>query len=222
MSVPRWLPRKVVSRMLAAVALVFAVAAPASASIYQYTGTLTAAQVVDGGGSSSTATGTAVVTVDDSLFTVTTDMIWSGLSGPADRAHLHFAPFGVSRSVADPNTDFFHEVLDDPARTIPNCNLVFTDCVPPSGSSSDLLQLAIDDGYGAGYALGLGSDSFADLVFALNQGDIYIDMHTDLYPSGEIRGQLGPATVPEPPMLALLGLGFAVAAFTRRRARAAS
>lgn len=193
-----------------------AVAAPAGATLIQYTAALTASQVVDGGGSTSTATASAVVTLDDILFTVTTDLTWSGLSGPADRSHLHFAPLGVSRSVADPNTYFFHEVLDDPDRTVLNCNLDFTDCVPPSGSSTDVLPLAIDDGYGAGFALGFATDSFADLILALNQGDIYIDMHTELYPSGEIRGQFAPAPMPEPSTFALLALGImVVTAFTK-------
>lgn len=190
---------------------------PAGAALIEYTATLTAAQVVDGGGSTSPAVGSAVVTLDDTLFTVTTDLTWTGLSGPADRSHLHFAPIGISRSVADPNTYFFHEVIDDPARTVLNCDLDFTNCVPPSGSSTDVLELAVDDGYGAGLALGFATDSFADLVLALNQGDIYIDMHTGLYPSGEIRGQLSPtAAVPEPSSIALVSLAILFIAFRRR------
>lgn len=196
-----------------------AVAAPAGATLFQYTAALTASQVVDGGGSTSTATGSALVTLDDTLFTVTTDTTWSGLSGPADRAHLHFAPFGVSRSVADPNTYFFHELINDSTRTVLNCDLVYPDCVLPSGSSTDVLQLAVDDGYGAGLALGFATDSFADLILALNQGDIYIDMHTAIYPSGEIRGQFGPAAVPEPSTFALLALGIMLATFPRRSRR---
>ena len=194
----------------------FAVSSPAGAALIAYTGTLTASQVVDGGGSTSSAIGSAVVTLDDTLFTVTTDLTWSGLSGPADRSHLHFAPIGISRSVADPNEYFFHEVLDDPARTVLNCNLDFTDCVPPTGSSTDVLQLAVDDGYGAGFALGFSTDSFADLVLALNRGDIYVDMHTGLYPSGEIRGQLVPVAVPEPSTFALAMLGLIFIALRRR------
>ncbi len=205
----------VLGMTLTAIAGTFSLAVPARATIHQYMGTLNAGQVVDGGGSTSTATGSAVVTVDDSSYTVTTDLTWSGLSGPADRAHLHFAPIGVSRSVADPNTYFFHEVLDDPDRTIAGCNLGYPDCVPPSGTSSDVLQLSADDGYGAGLALGFSTNSFADLVLALNQGDIYVDMHTALYPSGEIRGQL--AAVPEPFTWAMTMLGFASFGFVTHR-----
>jgi hypothetical protein len=189
-------------------------AGPADAGLLHYTANLNASQVVDGV-STSTATGSALVTLDDSLYTVTTEVTWQGLSGPTDRSHLHFAPFGVSRTVADPTELFFHEVIDDPARTIPACDLVFTDCAPPTGSSIDVLQLAADNGYGAGPALGLATDTFADLILALNLGDIYIDMHTKLYPTGEIRGQLAAATVPEPSTLMLAALGF-VAAFVRR------
>jgi hypothetical protein len=130
---------------------------------------------------------------------------------------LHFAPIGVSRFAADPGNNFFHEVIDDPARTIAGCNLGYTNCAPPSGNSHDVLQLAVDSGYGAGFALGLLTDSFADLILALNQGDIYVDMHTELYPSGEIRGQLGVAAVPEPSTWAMLILGFAGIGFMAYR-----
>ena len=63
------------------------------------------------------------------------------------------------------------------------------------------------NGHGAGLALALATDSFADLVLALNQADIYIDMHASRYPSGEIRGQLSPeAVVPEPSLSALMAV----------------
>jgi hypothetical protein len=213
--------------LLSALAAPISLAAPANATLYQYTATLNAAQVVDGGGSTSTATGSALVTLDDTLFTVTTDVTWSGLSGPADRAHLHFAPVGVSRSFADPDTWFFHEVIDDP--TVPCFASV---CAPATGTSHDVLQLAVDNGYGAGIALGLFADpsadpssfidSFANLILALNLGDIYIDMHTELYPSGEIRGQLGVAAVPEPSTWAMLIVGFAGVGFMAYRRKSKS
>jgi hypothetical protein len=44
-------------------------------------GNLDAAQVVDGGGSTSTATGFATVTIDTTLFTITTDLSWTRVDG---------------------------------------------------------------------------------------------------------------------------------------------
>jgi hypothetical protein len=197
-------------------------AAPANATLYEYTATLNAAQVVDGV-STSTATGSAIVTLDDSLYTVTTDVTWQNLSGPTDRAHLHFAPIGVSRSVADPSTWFFHEVIDNPTTPCFATN----NCAPSSGTAHDVLQLSVNDGYGAGIALGLFNNpsadpttlpnSFADLINVLNLGDVYVDMHTELYPSGEIRGQLGVAAVPEPSTWAMMLLGFAGIGFMAYR-----
>jgi hypothetical protein len=72
-------------------------------------------------------------------------------------------------------------------------------------------------------SLGFSTDSFADLILALNLGDIYVDMHTALYPSGEIRGQLGVAAVPEPSTWAMMLLGFAGIGFMacRRKAKPA-
>ncbi len=87
-------------------------AQPGQAEIITLSGSLDASQVVDGGGSISTATGFGIVTIDTTLFTITTDLSWSGLSGPADRSHLHDAPEGVSR-FTPPNDIFFHEIFYD-------------------------------------------------------------------------------------------------------------
>ena len=90
-------------------------------------------QVVPSGGSTSTATGFATVLVDTSLFTITTNLSFQGLTGPADRAHLHDAPEGTPTDFS-----FEHEVLglDDtsPARTVP-CGVV-RQMVEPSSTRS--------------------------------------------------------------------------------------
>ncbi len=53
------------------------------------------------------------------------------------------------------------------------------------------------------------------LIPALLQGDLYLNLHSVDYGSGEIRGQL--AVVPEPGSLALLGAGLLVLVAVRRR-----
>ena len=53
----------------------------------------------------------------------------------------------------------------------------------------------------------------------LNLGDIYVDMHTELHPLGEIRGQLGVAAVPEPSTWAMMLLGFLGVGFMAYRRR---
>jgi CHRD domain/PEP-CTERM motif len=204
---------RTLTRYLAALAFVAALScASAQAGIIYFTASLDASQVVDVV-STSTATGFATVAIDTDLFTITTDLSWSGLTGPADRSHMHDAPLGESRS--DPPWDmFFHEVLNDADRTVTPCpwsGAVFTDCVPATGSTHDVLALS-------GPTDGYGYPDFASLVSVFMHGDVYIDMHTETYAPGEIRGQLEPvAPVPEPTSLVLLGLGSAGLASLRRR-----
>jgi hypothetical protein len=194
-------------------------AQPSQADLITLSGILDASQVVDGGGSTSTATGFGTVTIDTTLFTITTDLSWSGLSGPADRSHLHDAPEGVSR-FTPPNDMFFHEIFYDDT-SVPLSEQVpcgsglspvgLTDCAPPTGTAYNVLQLSVGDGY--------GFPDFASLTDAFLRDGVYIDIHTQLYPAGEIRGQLL-APVPEPASLGMFGAGLLALGLLRRRAKA--
>lgn len=198
-------------------------AQPGQASLIVLSGHLDASQVVDGI-STSTATGFGTVTIDTTLFTITTDLSWSGLSGPIDRSHLHDAPEGASR-FTPPNNNFFHELLDDtsvPLAIQVPCGFVsgglMTDCAPTTGSAHDVLYLSADDGYAAfAEPPGLGFPDFATLTAAFERNGVYIDLHTELYPSGEIRGQL--LAAPEPASLAMVGGGLWALSLLRRRRR---
>jgi hypothetical protein len=181
--------------------------------------------------STSTATGFATVTVDTTAQTITTDLTWSGLSGVANRAHLHDAPAGENR-LEPPNNRFAHELIQ-PVETVPGSNVFdgstviggfvpcFDDptivlCAPQSGSLHDVLNLS-DGSYFDPTGV-YGFVNFSALLSAFQSDGLYLDMHTQLYPGGEIRGQLLAAPVPEPSTIALLAAGFvAVLTLTRRR-----
>jgi hypothetical protein len=190
-------------------------AVPARAEVITLQGSLEARQVVDGGGSTSTATGFATLQINTGAATgalpatsMTLDFTWSGLSGPADRAHLHDAPAGVSRLVYDPFSAFFDEVFynNNPLRTIDCPWGVLQPCVPAAGTLQ-FVQDIIADGI---IDLSPGCDptaevcSMATLVSMAVNDIIYLDIHTQMFPSGELRGQL--VQVPEPPALALLAV----------------
>ena len=160
-------------------------ASPAGSSTTNYavfTGDLDASQVV--AGSSSTATGHAVVTIDATnpvAVLLITDLSWTGLTGPADRTHIHSGPPGSA-------TDdlFFHEVadFDNIARTVVPCpwgDATFANCLPTTGTSHDELDVT------AGYS---DCPTWQCIVDMAIPNGFFLDMHTQLYPSGEIRGQL--------------------------------
>ena len=60
------------------------------------------------------------------------------------------------------------------------------------------------------------SDSL-DLVDDLLAGEFYLNIHSQTFTGGELRGTLAPAAVPEPSSVALLGLVFSSAILRRRR-----
>jgi hypothetical protein len=182
--------------------------APAHASIILFSGGLDAGQVVAGGGSSSLATGFGVVAVDTTLFTVTTELTWSGLSGPADRAHLHN---GLEGQLTD--LTFEHELLGgstSPTRTIACPWSPYYDfCVPATGSRHDFGDVTSPTFFV------FASPDFNSLLADFLQNGMYIDVHTELYPGGEIRGQMI-EQVPEPATMTLVFLGLVVSAVSVR------
>lgn len=190
-------------RILAPFALslaVLTISAPASAATFVF-GTPLAPEVTG-----ATGSGSVKLTFDTSANTLGIVADWSGLSGTTSIAHIHCC-------VASPGTV---GVAVTPG-TLPGFPTGVT-----SGSYSIVLDLTQASTYTGGFVTNFGGGTTAGAQAALLAGlqsqTAYFNIHTSLFPSGEIRGFA--SAVPEPQSWTMLIMGFGLmGAVTRRRRR---
>ncbi len=150
----------------------------------------------------SDGSGTASVTISDDGTEITYEVTYQGLTGPAGASHIHFGAADVAGPVIIP-----FAVGDSPfSGTVGEA-----DYVTPGDATLP--------------------QTWADALDAIRAGDTYVNVHTELFPGGEIRGQLAelpdtatPAsdvvtrsTDPSMPAILLALLGLAVFVFAMRR-----
>ena len=126
-----------------------------------YTSTMTAANEVRTPAVVSSATGSATYVLTGNLLTYTVSV--NGLTGPVTASHIHAAPAGSNSGVI-----------------VPFVSAAVTSGTVTSGTI-DLSQ-PISNG-----TTSITGDSLRVL---LNNGNAYTNVHTSLYGSGEIRGQI--------------------------------
>jgi CHRD domain-containing protein len=96
-------------------------------------------------------------------------LTYSGLTGPAKAAHLHFAQKGV-------NGGIFTFLCSAPKPACPAAGTV-------TGTITKADILAITD-------QNVKAGDFAGALRIIRSGNAYVNVHTDQFPGGEIRGQI--------------------------------
>jgi hypothetical protein len=158
----------------------------------------------------SPGTGFAVVTVDGNMMTVSVN--FSGLVNTTSTG----APSGTTAShihCCIPATGAAGVGTSLP--TFPGFPLGVT-----SGTYTNTFDLTLASTYNAAFIAAHGGTvegARLDFLNGLQAGNTYLNIHSNAFPGGEIRGQLQP--VPEPATLILLGTGLAGAALRQRRKR---
>jgi len=151
------------------------------------------------------SSGSSLVTIEVIGTQLTVDAPFQDLIGTTTMAHVHCCtadPFTGVASVAVPLTGFPTGVRSG--------NYTATVALDEA-SSYDPAFLEANGGTAQG--------AYSALVSGMNANEAYVNIHSSVYPNGEIRGFVVAAPIPEPGEWAMLGAGLAGLVWLGRRRR---
>ncbi len=183
---------------LASVVAVTLTASVAQGAIVQYAATLSGG--AEAPPNSSPATGSAIFDYDTVTHSLTMTINFSGLVGTTTVAHIH-----ADTAVAGTGTAGVAAGLTTWTTGL------------QSGSYTRTINMLSTAIYSSSYLAahgGTAASAETDLLSAMSIGKAYLNLHSTVYPGGEIRGFI--TLVPAPGMLSLIGM---CGALTGRRRR---
>jgi hypothetical protein len=127
---------------------------------------------------SSPASGTFSMTIDPTDTSFDYEVSYSDLVGNVTQSHIHIAQKSVNGGVM---VFFCTNLNNGPAGTqlCPG---------PHAGTVSGHITAA--DVIGSASAQGIAAGEFAEVLRAIRAGSVYANVHSSVFPGGEIRGQL--------------------------------
>ena len=164
----------------------------AKADTLAFTATLTGSQEVPPSGSAGI--GSALVTLDTATNLLTVNVSFAGLGSPTIASHIHCC--------AGPGTN---AMVATPVPTFPGFPLGVT-----TGTYLMTFDLTVASSYNPAFITAHGgtvAGAQAAFIAGLLNGQTYLNIHTQQFTGGEIRGQL--QAVPEPATVLLLATGIA-------------
>lgn len=117
---------------------------------------------------------TLIIEPGDTGFTY--ELTYSGLTGSVQQAHTHIAQKGVNGGIM---VFYCTNLGNGPAGT---------QACPASGTVTGRITAA--DVIGGAAAQGVSPGEFAEVLKAIRAGTTYTNVHSNLFPGGEIRGQI--------------------------------
>jgi MYXO-CTERM domain-containing protein len=155
----------------------------------------------------SPATGSTVVTFDPVAHTLHVQVTFSGLLGPTTVSHIH-----VINGPGDANTSDTIGPVATTTPTFPGFPTAVT-----AGVYDQTFDTLSASSYRPDFVTDSGGVGAAELELfnAITSGRAYLNVHSTLYPAGEIRGFLEP--IPEPATMGVGAIALAGLTLLRRR-----